>query len=191
MGQFSWLYANHKRKAMKDNKVANSYLLVPKEFSEIYGDVIYEGCYDGYGHMDKYDIYALVALWNRKYLSDFKLKKPICEEYLGLYDFEKDKLRQAGCSEKEIEAKDYESRKNAYERAMKSYQYLQNTINNFAKSDNDYDAIEDEDMLREIGIMIARDDEDNKRLRYPIKITDAPMNYEDVSYSKSDPNQGW
>ena len=45
---------------------------------------------------------------------------------------------------------------------------------------------------RDIGISIACYDEDNARLKYPIKIThDVNAVYEDCLPSKSDPNQGW
>lgn len=45
---------------------------------------------------------------------------------------------------------------------------------------------------RTIGIALACYDEDNMRLRYPIKITHDPnARYEECAPSKSDPNQGW
>lgn len=45
---------------------------------------------------------------------------------------------------------------------------------------------------RVLGIAIACYDEDNARLRYPIKITHDPNAvYEECSFSLSDPNQGW
>lgn len=45
---------------------------------------------------------------------------------------------------------------------------------------------------RMIGIDIACYDKDNKRLKYPIKIThDDKAIYEDCSFSPSDPYQGW
>lgn len=46
--------------------------------------------------------------------------------------------------------------------------------------------------LRDLGITLACYDEDNARLKYPIKITyDETAVYEDYPYSPSDPNQGW
>jgi hypothetical protein len=45
---------------------------------------------------------------------------------------------------------------------------------------------------RDIGISIACYDEDNARLKYPIKITHDPNAvYEECSLSLGDPNQGW
>ena len=46
--------------------------------------------------------------------------------------------------------------------------------------------------LRDMGIALACYDEDNERLRYPIKIThDSNAVYERCAPSLSDPNQGW
>lgn len=45
---------------------------------------------------------------------------------------------------------------------------------------------------RNLGIMLACYDEDNMKLKYPIKIThDATAVYEDCNYSPSDPDQGF
>ena len=45
---------------------------------------------------------------------------------------------------------------------------------------------------REIGISIACYDEDNQKIKYPIKITHDPTAvYEDCDFSPADPNQGW
>ena len=52
--------------------------------------------------------------------------------------------------------------------------------------------IGDDEADRYVGIDIACYDEQNARLRYPIKIThDCEAVYEDCEPSKSDPNQGW
>ena len=64
MGQFSWIYSDT-NKQMIDNKVADSYLLVPVLYQQKYGKAIHESCYDGYGRFGKYDVYDLVAEWNR------------------------------------------------------------------------------------------------------------------------------
>lgn len=45
--------------------------------------------------------------------------------------------------------------------------------------------------LRWVGILLACYDDDNERLKYPIKITSRPLEYENVNPSLSDPNQGW
>lgn len=64
MGQFSWLYSDTKEQVI-NNKRADTYLLVPPPFQAKYGKAIYENCYDGYGHFGRYDIYDLVAEWNK------------------------------------------------------------------------------------------------------------------------------
>lgn len=45
--------------------------------------------------------------------------------------------------------------------------------------------------LRWLGIIMACYDDDNAALDYPIKITTREMEYEEVTPSLSDPNQGW
>ncbi len=45
--------------------------------------------------------------------------------------------------------------------------------------------------LRFLGITLACYDEDNEKLKYPIKITSVEMDYEAAEISKNDPNQGW
>lgn len=196
MGQFSWIYSNT-GKAMKDNKVKNSYLLVPPEFQDEYGTYIKEECYDGYGHMGEYDVYALVALWNRKYIpKDYQtfygdLKEPKLEDYGGLYEFEKAKLRKEGLSEEEINMAEEKQRREYYERGMATYKERIAVLNEFISSDKEYDAKKDVSFLREIGIDIACYDKDNAKLKYPIKITSKKMAYDEADASKSDPNQGW
>lgn len=45
--------------------------------------------------------------------------------------------------------------------------------------------------LRHLGILMAWYDEDNFRLKYPIKITTKEMDYDEVVASSKDPDQGW
>ena len=45
--------------------------------------------------------------------------------------------------------------------------------------------------LRHLGIILACYNEDNFKLKYPIKITTKELDYDSVAPSKSDPNQGW
>lgn len=69
MGQFSFLYANtDNKKAMLDDVVADSYLLVPPPFQSKYGKAIKETCYDGYGNFGKYDVYDLIIEWNKDFI---------------------------------------------------------------------------------------------------------------------------
>ena len=58
-------------------------------------------------------------------------------------------------------------------------------------SDGDMKVKYGDEYLREIGINIACYDEDNKNLKYPIKIVDELCGYDDVCASLGDPRQGW
>lgn len=160
MGQFSWLYSDT-NKQLVDNKMADTYLLVPPPFQEKYGKAIYESCYDGYGRFGRYDVYDLVADWNREWAK----QNPNYTTYRGQklsdyawYPFYTD----LSLSREEVIEK--------------------------------WKATKDEEPWfdwRIIGIDLSCYDEDNFALGYPIKITTREMEYNCVTPSKSDPNQGW
>lgn len=193
MGQFSWLYSDTNKQVV-DNKKADTYLLVPPPFTKKYGAAIYEGCYDGYGHFGKYDIYALVAEWNRAYLSKDMLRdKPKFENYGGLYDFEIRSLKQDGLSDDEIKQKDLEQRQHYYNAAVKRYEASIKRLEDYrgGKSDEEMGEKYGPDWKRQIGIDIACYDEQNASIPFPIKITTKVMGYDSVKPSQSDPNQGW
>lgn len=169
MGQFSWMYANrNNEKAMKDDVSHDSYLLVPKEFQKEYGKAIHESCYDGYGHIGGYDVYELVALWNRKYMPEETMcvRKPTAERFPD---------------------KEY------YDMAISRWHKALDRLSDFKNEVSDEVMKEEygEWYLKSIGIDIACYDVDNKKLKYPIKITDKILDYDDVPASESDPNQGW
>lgn len=194
MGQFSWIYSDTGKQLLDDVK-ADAYLLVPKLFQKEYGKSIHETFYDGYGNFGEYDVYDLLALWNRDYLpmETKVLSKPKIENYGGLYSFEKDELRKNGMTEEEIEKMDMEERQCHYNRAVKRYERSLQRIKDFMNRIPDLEMKEKygRSYLREIGIDIGCYDEDNAKLKYPIKITTKEMEYEEVAQSKSDPNQGW
>ena len=193
MGQFSWLYADN-GKQMIDNRRADSYLLVPPPFQEKYGKYIHERCYDGYGHMGGYDVYDLVAEWNREFLSPDMLRDaPKLENYGGLWSFEKSDLAERGFSEEEIEKIDKQRQKENYDRAMRAFGSDAQMLSDYktGKKDKAMERDYGREWKREIGIEIACYDEQNAALPYPIKITSKPMEYDEVEPSKRDPNQGW
>lgn len=194
MGNFSWLDCKT-NKPIKNYRQKNVYVLVPKEFCDKFGKRITEGCYDGYGHFDTYDMYALVAFWNKEYLSEELLEKaPELRQFGGLWDFEKEKLKKEGKSDKEIDDLDRAEQKKYFDIAM-------NRRNNMIRLMNDYkDGMDDNtlkekygrDYLREIGIAISCYDEQNRALKFPIKITyDSKAVYEECKASDSDENQGF
>ena len=194
MGQFSWIYSDT-HKQLLDDIYADTYLLVPKPFQEKYGKAIYEGCYDGYGNFGRYDVYELVALWNRENLpSETRaLRLPKVEEYGGLFDSEKEELRKKGATEEEIKKADAEKQQEYCDKAILRYKKALLRNKDFANNvpDNVMKEKYGRNYLREIGIDIACYDEDNAVLKYPIKITTKEMEYEEVAPSLSDPNQGW
>lgn len=148
MGQFSWIYSDTNKQVI-DNKEADTYLLVPKPFQEKYGRVIYESCYDGYGHFGRYDVYELIPEWNKEMIPEIirRIKN-------GNWKCDTDKRDIAN---------------------LQAY---------FEGKEIDYE-------LRYLGIVMACYDEDNAALEYPIKITTREMEYEEVSPSLGDPDQGW
>lgn len=64
MGQFSWYFADKKQRLI-NGEWRDSYLLVPPEFQNEYGKAIHETHYEGYGVFGGYDVYELIAKWNR------------------------------------------------------------------------------------------------------------------------------
>jgi len=176
MGQFSWLDCVTEEQII-DDKVRDVYVLVPKEFRDKYGERIKETCYDGYGNFGGFDIYDLVADWNREYLS----KHPE-------YEFEYAKKRAVYVKEyqeKDPEYKEDIDFKVSDKSWYKAYADLSKSREEVAET-----AVYHE--WRTIGIDIACYDEDNAALPYPIKITyNADAIYENCRPSLSDPNQGW
>lgn len=194
MGQFSWFYSDTKHQLL-DDVYADTYLLVPKPFQEKYGKAIHETCYDGYGHFGGYDIYELVALWNRDYLpkTTSVVQEPKLENYGGLYDFEKENLRSRSYTEEEIKTADQNERTKFYNMALETYKTNLQMMDDFSSgvSNSEMQKRYGTNYLRSIGINIACYDDDNKVLKYPIKITTKEMEYEDAEPSMSDPEQGW
>lgn len=193
MGCFSWLDCKSEKPVINGlNKKV--YVLVPKEFHNKLGVRISENCYDGYGHFDGLDIYALVAFWNREHLSEDMLEEaPKLEDFCGLWSFEKESLKKSGKSDAEIDALDQAERKRQYESAMMRRKESVAMLHRY--KNGEADALLEKDYgpewLREIGIAIACYDEQNEKLPYPIKITyDGTARYEDCRPSKSDEGQG-
>lgn len=163
MGQFSWMYAD------SDNKDAL------KLFGKAYvpcpdGTVIYEGCYNCDGMFGGYDIYDLVAEWNKQYISIDNIEMPVRGDW---GDTEQDAL--------------------CYQDALKRYKFQCQRIIDFInnKSEEYMQKIYGEDWKRNIGIDIASDSEDNAALKFPIKICEGKNScYGKIPASESDQDQG-
>ncbi len=189
MGCFSWIDCmTGEQIRIGDTRTA--YVLVPEKFG---GGHVEEQGYDGYGHFGLYDIFDLVADWNKEQLSEQMLAKaPRREEYCGLYSYEKEDMRKAGASEEEIRKADEAKRTEYYENALKRYAHRVKRLNDFKNlSEDKFFEKYDKDEKREIGIDIACYDWQNATIPYPIKITyDEKAVYENCSPSKGDPDQG-
>ena len=193
MGEFSWLDCQTKEQII-NNKVRDVFVLVPHEYG---GGHIKETRYNGYGDFGGYDIYELVADWNKKYInpemSFTDTTIPNESQFAGLYDFQKETMRKDGISEDEIKRQDEEKRHTYYLQEVARVEHRKQMVRDFVKlSDKKMIAKYGEEYKREIGILIACYDEDNAKIKYPIKIThDSETVYEDCNYSLGDPNQGW
>ena len=120
---------------------------------------------DGYGRFGGYDIYDLVAEWNKDFVSSENLIKPVPENY--------------------DEVCWYESALKEYARRCECLVEFQNGNIDMAKKYGN-------NWKRDIGVYIACYDHQNAALPYPIKITHDPYAvYEECSWSPEDPNQGW
>ncbi len=134
---------------------------IPPCFQDKYGvSQIKENSYDGHGRYGCYDIYDLVADWNREFLSQNPdLYLPGQEEVVSnfpWYPFYAD----LSLSPEDIDRKMHEIT-------------------------NDFE-------YRYIGIAISCYDEDNEKMKYPIKICKFEKNaiYDNLPASKRDPMQG-
>lgn len=136
MGQFSWIYSDTETQLF-DDEMADTYLLVPPSFHKKYGEYIYEACYDGYGDFGDYDVYDLIAEWNREFIPT-------------MLKLAEQKKWRCGISETEKE-----------------------DLLKFYNGEN----VKEQ---RNLGIIMACYDQDNKQLPCPIKITTKPMAYNSV-----------
>lgn len=191
MGLYSWLDAVDRKQIQMGDTV---YLLIPDEFVSIYGTSAYKGRYDGYGRVGIYDVYEEMANMNRSFISVKNMLPPLkISEFCGLYPYEIEDMRKEGLSEEEITRKDNAKRQGWYEKAVKRYERSVKRIEDFVNGAGDRTLLRryGDDYLREIGIDIGCEDEQNRTLKYPLKITKhSDVTYEECWYSKSDTMQG-
>lgn len=173
MGFFSWMFCD--RRNQRPLRVGNrAYVPFPKDQGACGlpgGTVLIENCYDGYGHFQGYDIYDLVADWNRDTITSDNITKPERGQWSP--------------------GKEWDP---YYRAAMDRYEMSVCRLNDFQEG-KDVSYMVDKygkDWKREIGIDIACHDEQNAGLKYPIKICYfRKSKYEDLPASESDPDQGW
>lgn len=172
MGRFSWIYSDTKKPIMC-GKHHDTYLLVPPEYQLKYGMYIYEGCYDGYGHFSGYDAYELVAEWNKGHVDISRiLTDPRLEDY------------RCNDAARRMKWFTLAEKRYAVECQMLNDYYRRNTLY------SDMVAAYGSDFLREIGILLACDDEMNASLYYPLKFVSQVCSYAQAVPSIIDPNQG-
>lgn len=144
MKEWLWRYADTKN-SMEIGLKKESFLLVPKEFQYKYGPVIGEPCYKGDGWFRRYEIFTLIAEWNREYIPEM-----IKDIEAGIHKWPVNKKEET--------------------ELMKF----------FRKEPSDFP-------LSLYGQIMAGFDEDNWKLKYPIKIVEfySPyVHYEDVKPSE-------
>ena len=174
MGVFSWCFCdigNIKRDSFGNPAPTarqrliigkSAYALVPEKF----GSNIFEAEYDGYGRFAGKDIYALVADWNREFISEHPEYILNAKEYAG------DKPKAAG---------EYSWYPYYADLSLSTEELCRKWREETNCQYREY---------RTIGIDLACYDEDNERLRYPIKISRKNACYEQCSASLADPMQG-
>ena len=124
------------------------------------GTFIEEPCYNGYGRFNGFDIYDLVVEWNKKDLKNIfqRLKKEDPKHFgLGLENI-------------------------AIAYADDNIQEVTKLVNKMAERMGQWFL---SDWKRNIGIAIACNDDDNKALRYPIKISQST----NIPYDKLRPSK--
>ncbi len=176
MGCFSWKYCDSYRNGdHKRLRIGNeAYVVFPKDRGACGlppGVTLYEPSYDGYGDFSGYDIYEIVADWNKPYITEANLIKPVRSTW-----------------------SDDESGEAYYQAAVKRYEKSINRLRDFQDGERDeimkikYGF----DWKRMIGIDIACYDDQNAALRYPVKICRFKKSvYENLPPSPGDPDQGF
>ena len=176
MGYFSWCTSDTQKSIPScipfGDLPGTVYLLNP------FGEPYKESFYDGFGEFGGRDVYELVAEWNREYLTPDNITKPDRSDYAPGADGEP-----------------------YFARAMESYQVKCEAIKAYAAGASDEFMQEQygkqlgyggfaPDWKRIIGIAIACADENHVKLKYPIKIVENPVPYDQAKISPGCPFQG-
>ena len=175
MGVYSWCTSDTRKSipcCMPFGDLPETvYLLNP------FGEPYEESDYEGYGEFGCHDVYDLVVDWNRKYLTPDNIPKPDRRDY-----------------PRDEDGDVY------FARAMEKYQVLCKAVSEYAQGASDeymqktYGNVigyaDGSDWKRCLGVTIACMEEDHVKLRYPIKIVEHPIPYEEAGMSPSCPFQG-
>ena len=171
MGCFSYITADTERSISIRYSVSGTFpvaVLIPEEFG---GGAIIENYYEGYGEFGGYDIFEMIATWNRKYLTTDNLEKPVREDY-----------------------SEGEEGENYYKRAVGNYLFYCDLISDFKNGMTERMLAKKygDEWKRDLGIAVASYDEQMGKLNYPLKIVeDFSLKYKDVEvFSKRCPYQG-
>lgn len=177
MGNFSWCTSDT-RKSIPciydgyEGAPETVYLLNP------FGPHYKEDGYDGYGEFGGFDVFELVAEWNRPFLSAANLRKPVRSQYAD--------DREGG---------------RYYRKAMEKYNHMCEGVEAYAAGATDeymqaiYGKVfsyskDGSDWKRCLGIAVGCYEEQQVKLRYPIKIVEKPCDYEWAGISPACPYQG-
>lgn len=175
MGSFSWLFSDGPNEAGEYNlRIGKAgYLLQPN------GNHLFEKEYDVNGVFAGQDVYDLVVDWNREFLNKDMLVKPkkygndeYSEKFYQMHY--QDYLKDIAVLEKYRDL-------NVTEEEMEEY---------CREIDFGYEFNGSREWKRYIGVAIAAYDEQNEKLPFPIKVCAEPQDYNSVSFSKGDPEQG-
>ena len=172
MVNFTWIYSDTDERLLGRDG-ADVYLLVPEPFQDKYGKAIKGYAYNGFGNFNDscvYDIYSLAAEWNKEYISVDNIRKPQKEQPRALVDAEY-----------------------LYQRALANYEKECKRLEDFISGKTkDYMLKRYGSLYRhDIGLCLISHNEDNFKLKYPIKMTTKIMPYDEAKPSKTIPEYGW
>ena len=176
MGCFSWMFAdkNNEKNLKLDHK---GYLLTPDN------KALKAEEYEGFGEFDGHDAYSLVAIWNRRYLSEHP-EFEIPQHGNRKWNEETNSWIPIPLTKRIDEYSWYKY----YADMSLTEKEMMDKIAADEEAKKDLIFAE----LRCIGISIACYDDQNAALPYPIKIVrNGRVKYNEVPASNGDPNQGF